>query len=120
MIALQLYLGMSVLAFAFGPWPWPVFDPVALYGFLIAAHLALLIGFAVGIRGQPSTGMSMPKMRAMLLWSLVLNLVVIFPTSRARTGHWIPDVGAALNDLGLAYEQSLDLRAVTTGPVEYV
>jgi hypothetical protein len=120
MIALQLYLGTTVLAFAFGPWPWPVFDPVALYGFLLAAHVALLLGYAVAIGAPSSSGMSMPTMRTLLLWSIALNLLVIFPTARARTGQWIPDVGAALIDLGVAYDKSIDLRLTATGPVEYV
>jgi hypothetical protein len=120
MIALQLYLGTSVLAFAFGPWPWPVFNPGALYGFLIAAHFALLLGFTIGIAGAPSIGVTMPKMRAILLWSLALNLLLIFPTAKARTGAWIPDVGAALNDLGVVYTDSQVLRSSATGPVEYI
>src|SRR5690348_4650190 len=39
------YLTITVLLFCFGPWPFPVENPVSLYGFLIASHLSLLVGY---------------------------------------------------------------------------
>src|ERR1035438_9439437 len=41
-ILVEAYLTCTVLAFAFGPWPWPVANPVKLYAYLAAAQLALL------------------------------------------------------------------------------
>ena len=120
MIVIQLYLTLTVSAFAFGPWPWPVYDPTKLYSFLIAAQVALLLGYAIAIRRAPTKGMSMPRFRTYFFYALLLNILFVVPTAKARTGAWIPDIAGALADPGEAYSKSLDIRTNTPGPIEYL
>jgi hypothetical protein len=52
-IFFELYLNFTVVWFAIGPCEWEVENPLKLYGFLILAHLALLLGYLSAIRRQP-------------------------------------------------------------------
>ena len=51
--------------------------------------------------------------------SSIAALALFFPTSAARTGHAVPDIVSGLNDPGIAYKASLDVREAETGVVEY-
>src|ERR1039458_7718237 len=72
-IFFQIYLSVSVLVFAFGPWDWPVSNPLQLYGFLILAQVSLFAGYRSAINKRPrpaSTGLRVPLMVTV---SLVFN-----------------------------------------------
>lgn len=49
----EVYLTLTVLLFAFGPWPWHVSNPVTLYGFLALVQAALLAGYVTAIHKHP-------------------------------------------------------------------
>ena len=51
-IVVQVYLWFTVALFAWGPWDWRIDNPTALYGYLTLAHIALLLGYARGIRRE--------------------------------------------------------------------
>jgi hypothetical protein len=51
-LATQAYLWMSVLIFAFGPWPWPVSNPLLLYTTIGLAYSAMFVGYLIGRRSR--------------------------------------------------------------------
>jgi hypothetical protein len=104
------YLTGTVLLFAYGPWPWPVRDGTTLYGFLAAAHVALLIGYLSAAFNPPRTYGWSVRPRRLLVLSLATNLVLLLPTVAARTGSFVPQVTAGLANPGAAYNASLDIR----------
>jgi hypothetical protein len=83
----QVYLAASVLAFAFGPWPWPVSNPVQLYSFLILAQVALLAGYLLAIGKQPRPASTKLRVPFMVTVSLVVNYLWIGETYQMRTGE---------------------------------
>jgi hypothetical protein len=105
-----IYLTVTVLLFAFGPWPWPVKGGTLLYGFLASAHLAFFLGYVSAAAGEPR-GYGWPgSPRGLFPLSLTLSLLLLFPTVAARTGSFVPDVAAGLANPGAAYSLSLETR----------
>lgn len=98
------FLNLSLLVFAYGPWPWPIADPETFYGFLIACHVMLLVGYLNGAR-QPIGGNRWKVDPEKLLFiSVVVNLVLLVPTMLVRTDGNLNPL-AALSDPAAAYAQ---------------
>ena len=105
-----VYLNFTVALFAFGPWRYPVLDGRVLYGFLLAAHLALAAGY-LSARWKPPFANFSPKAISFLLkLCLGVTLVLLIPTSLLDTGSPLPNVISGLMNPGAAYAQSLELR----------
>jgi hypothetical protein len=112
------YLNATVLIFAFGPWPWPVRNSLKLYGFLALAHTALVIGYLKGIRKAPRPSRVRWSPVRLVGISIILNLALLVPTLRYRTGGHV-DLAASMANPGAAYRIALsapinrpDLRLV--------
>ncbi len=114
------YLTLTVLLFAFGPWKYPVSNPLQLYLFLALAHLSLLAGYLSGAFGRPQGYRGRWSVRRLVLWSGVVTLALLFPTSQFRTGHFIPNVASGLANPARAYEASQLLRQTGQPTIEYV
>lgn len=117
------YLTFTVVVFAFGPIPYPVTNPWATYGFLTAAHVALVLGYVlVPFRipaATPDAGdgwmFSVPHL---VIVSSVLNIVLLTPwTLYMTSGSY--DVIAALADPGAAYLRTYRRAVATTNPFIY-
>ncbi|MGD8817631.1 MAG: hypothetical protein PVJ51_10620 [Acidobacteriota bacterium] len=117
------YLTFTVIVFAFGPIPYPVTNPWTTYGFLAAAHLALVLGYLlVPFRiptASPAPGddwmFSVPNL---VIVSSVLNIVLLTPwTLYMTSGDY--DVIAALLDPGAAYLRTYRRAVATTNPFIY-
>ena len=115
---IQAYLLVTVLLFSVSAWSYPVHRPVLFYGYLVAAQLALFLGYrwtvtrpALGYRGWPSIA-------TLARAAIGINLILLVPTALFRTGGAL-DLVAALTDPGAAYTQSLDARAGMNPVVEY-
>ena len=81
------YLTLTVLIFAFGPWSWPVRDPIKLYGFLLLAQIALWLGYQRGINYKSkSIYKGHWKIETLILISLIFNLLWIVPNFMLRMG----------------------------------
>jgi hypothetical protein len=113
-IFVQMYLAVSVLLFAFGPWPWPVSNPLELYTFLFVAQLALFLGYRSAIGKQPRSASAWLRVPTMVIISLAFNLVFIGQTYKNRTGDTASGVGTAvrsvnagLTDPGQQYDYKL-------------
>src|SRR5262249_22201814 len=114
------YLNFTVLLFVFGPWDWPVHNGTKLYIFLALAHLALFAGYYTAAFRQPFGYSHRYPLYKLVRWTVIVNLLLLFPTSAFRTGSAFPDVGHALADPGAAYSGSLALRDASTPTIEYI
>lgn len=115
-----IYLGFTVFLFAYGPWPYPITEGFLLYGFLAAAHLALLMGYLSAAFGKPRGYFGRWKVERVLVLSLLANLALLWPTTAFRTGRWVPDVRAGISNPGAAYSQSQALRMQGVPIIEYI
>jgi hypothetical protein len=114
------YLNFTVLLFAIGPWDYPVESAFRLYLFLALAHLALLLGYLSAAFRNPAGYSGKWTLSRLIKISVVLNLLLLLPTSRFRTGRFIPDIIGGITDPGGAYAQSLMLREEGEPLIEYV
>jgi len=111
----QAYLAFSVWLFFYGPWPWEVDNPGLLAGYLIAAQLAVLLGYlAAGplVRqlpaGMPSFEQRLQSGLRFTQWAIAISWAMAIPSSLARTGAWLPDVLGGLGNAGLAYNENVE------------
>lgn len=127
-IGIQTYLLVTELAFFFGPWGWHVPRLVSLLSFLVAIHLAILIGYTIAVNKLTDRSRkgayywhelpALPIVKTVI----VIGLLLAIPTSLSRTGTLIPDVLGGLANLGAAYNENFD-RVNSGNPfvlVEYV
>ena len=106
--------------FALGPWEYPVESAFKLYLFLALAHLALLLGYVSAAFRNPGGYSGKWRVSRLIKISVVVNLLLLLPTSHFRTGRFIPDVICGIADPGEAYAQSLILREGGEPLIEYV
>jgi len=117
------YLNLTVFLFALGPWEYPVDSAFRLYLFLALAHIALLLGYLSAAFRNPAGYSGKWTLSRLVKISVVLNLLLLLPTSRFRTGEFIPDVVGGITDPAGAYAQSFMLREGGGGGeplIEYV
>jgi hypothetical protein len=108
LISFQLYLWTSVVLFAWGPWPWPVQDPVALYSYLCLAHFTLVLGYISGFTGKTSvSGSHKGDFKNLVTVSFLIGFALYFPTVYSRTGSFLPDVIHGLMNPGAAYASAV-------------
>jgi len=99
----EVFLLMTVAVFAFGPWAWPVANPVEFYAFLFVNQLALLIGYVSAVRGRLPSPFRLPLALHELVWlNVLITLVILVPVTIHQTGGDI-NVVRALTDPGRAY-----------------
>jgi len=102
----QLYLSASVGLFFLGPWPWPVRHGGELLAYLLAAQVAVAIGYFCAGRGYAfrplavTTPRSGPVLAAV---AAVVSLAMLMPTSFARSGSAFPQVIEGFTNAGAAY-----------------
>jgi len=117
-----VYLTGTVLFFVAGPFEYPVDNPWTLYLFLALAHLALFAGYWRAASGQPKQYFGTWKPPQLLFWSAVISLLLLMPTSLARTGNAIPDIVDGIVNTGDAYSRTVSLSEQPRGLpiIEYV
>ncbi len=116
------YLNFTVFLFTYGPWPWPVKNGTTLYTFLTLAHSALAFGYLSAAFNQPRGYHSKWKVESLINISLLVTLLLLIPTTVARTGDLFPDVIAGITNPGQVYLESVVLRSERTATtvVEYL
>ncbi|HVT47780.1 MAG TPA: glycosyltransferase family 4 protein [Vicinamibacterales bacterium] len=114
------FVATVVLVFV-GPWQYPMTPDGErrLIVFLVAVHAAFAGGYLLGIRGGPRPVRAFPVRGAVLL-AVVLQVLLLFPTSYHYTGHWIPNPWSAMSDVGDAYARTRVIRLEHTPYVNYV
>jgi hypothetical protein len=117
-IFFELFLLFTVVVFAFGPWDWPVTNPIELYSFLLINQLALFFGYVRAVRGRLPSPFRLPITPKELVWLATLTtLVLIFPLAITNMGGDV-DFTRALTNPGQAYR---DTRyAVSVAPYSIV
>jgi hypothetical protein len=120
---IQIYLSASLLMFAFGPWPWPVTNPVELYSFLILAQLALLAGYLMAIKKRPRPAATKLRVPTLVTVSLLFSYLWLGQIYEFRTGEPfnLQSASAAaisgLSNPGLQYlKKQLNVSVVTGEP----
>ncbi len=92
MLVVQVYLALSVLIFAFGPWDYPAFNSFDLYGFRACAHSCLLLGYLSAAFGTPANCRWSVQPKKLALAAIAVTFLLAFPTSYFRTGEVTSDV----------------------------
>lgn len=116
----EAYLAITVLAFAFGPWPYPIIDGSRLYTFIFLAHLALALGYWRGAVRPLSAPALLSNPTRILFVSVMVNAILFLPTFAFRTGSWNLDLSSAIADLGAAYDRSNYVREANVPLIEYI
>lgn len=116
----QAYLTFTVILFAVGPFEFPVENTGTLYAFLALSQLALLAGYLRAARSGASGYSGKYTVSQLVLWSAAINLMLLLPTSRTRTGNFVPDIIGGLSDPGDAYANSQFVRQAALPVIEYV
>src|SRR5579864_7046681 len=80
-IFFMVYLNLTVLLFAFGPWDYHLQNPVEFYAFLIAAHGTLLAGYLSAAFREPHAYDNRWSIKKIIFISVILNLLLLIPTS---------------------------------------
>jgi len=114
------YLAFTVFVFVCGPWPWPVADGTKLYVYLALVHIALLLGYLSAAFLSPRGYYGRWSVRRLVILSLIVNILVFFPTALFRTGKILPNLIFGLLYPGLAFQGSLILRQESTPIIEYI
>ncbi len=103
----QVFLWLTFILFAFGPWRWPLRNTTELYVFIGSAHIALLIGYLSVAHKAPKESVTVQfDPERLLKTSLWITLLILPFTCYARTGHWIPDIIGSIQDSGKAYAEA--------------
>ncbi len=109
-VIFETYLCLTVLLFAFGPWPWPVSNTLQLYTFILAAHIALAVGYLTGMNGKCSkAGSDKTNLKILVRYSIIISIILYFPTVYSRTGSIYPEVFNGIKAIGEAYRHAVEI-----------
>lgn len=124
LLVIQGYLTFVLLLYLFGPWPWPSDNDLKLVLYLIAAQALISIGYLSAWPRAKSYVLDTDAKvrRASLVHGLKffeaafwVSLILIVPTSIARSGSAIPDVISGISYTGEVYNANID--RVTEGGI---
>jgi hypothetical protein len=119
-IFFEAYLFFTILLLTWGPWRWHIRNAFEFYLFLINANVALFIGYFIAIGKQPGGYSSRFSVESLVKGCLIINLILLLPTSYMRTGSWIPNISYGLTNPGPAYNASLVWRGSHSPFIEYL
>lgn len=110
LIFFQVYLGITVLFYVFGPWPWRTDNQALVVGYLLLAQVFIAFGYYVSWRKVRKTSLirrnvsqSHKPVIAFIKLALLVNYALFIPSSLSRTGALVPDVFFGITNPGLAY-----------------
>ena len=117
---LGYFLGTALL-FLWGPWHYPMERGSGpLIRFLLMANIGFALGYVAGIRGRPRATRLPLRIETLVFVAVLLEFLLLFPTSAFTTGRWIPDPVGAARDLGGKDIESLARRESGTPYVFYL
>ncbi|NML47776.1 hypothetical protein HHL11_28770 [Ramlibacter sp. G-1-2-2] len=110
----QAYLGLTVLLFFAGPWPWEPNDPWELFAYLVASQAVIAVGYVaswprVGALAESPTDADWVDERAVgfVRIAIITTLVILVPTSLSRTGHLLPNAVEGVLNAGAVYNANI-------------
>jgi hypothetical protein len=120
-IFFQAFMTLTVLIFAFGPWDWPVDNPLQLYSFIVINQVALLFGYLLAIsKAQPARFSFPVSINEMVGICAAASLLILPALTFHRTGGLI-DFSKAILQPGEAYNTTRAAASIGTySVVEYV
>jgi len=113
----EFYLGLSVLLFFFGPWPWKVQNPTILATYLIASQVFIAVGYFAAWRYVKASyrvtdgiaqAAHVKSGLKFLKYALIIGFVMLIPTSLSRTGSFFPDIISGLINTGQNYNENYE------------
>ncbi|NYH98066.1 hypothetical protein [Cupriavidus plantarum] len=114
LVFFQCYLGLTVVLFFFGPWPWEDPHPLLLVSYLLSAQAVIAVGYGMSWTSVRNSMLTPAQREAeiertigFLRRALLVTLILLIPTSLSRTGAVLPDVLEGLRDTGGAYNRNL-------------
>ena len=126
----QLYLGVTVFLFAFGPWRWPTENDLALYIFLAVAQLALWLGYRSGIRRFQLREVCSIGPTKFLHLSIAVSLAWVLPSYHLSMGgvgdmsfaNLLQSAALGLSDPAARYTAKVEATAISSGstPLGYL
>lgn len=126
-ILIESYLSITVLCFAFGPWPWPIRNAFTLYSYLVLVQTALLVGYLSKAEQPRATYIGNTSRTTLLKISVYLNLIWILPKAYMRIGisgfsvqAMLERVVAGALNPGQSYVDKLDMVGGGSNSLLYV
>ncbi len=102
-IFFQAFMTFTALVFAFGPWDWPVDNPVQLYSFIAINQVALLFGYIFAASDAQPARFSFPLPTNEMVGICAVTSLLILPVlTYHRTGGLI-NLMVAILQPGEAY-----------------
>jgi hypothetical protein len=115
LIFFESYLSVVLLLFYFGPWPWPIENPISTFLFLIFSQIFICVGYLFSwkkINQLHQTNICpqhfASKRLKFLKFSIALSLFIFIPSSLSRTGNLLPNILDAINNSGLSYNMNIE------------
>ena len=102
----QFILTLSVLVFAFGPWHYPISNPVYLYAYLFVGQLFFAVGYKQYKWKKVKPWNSIVPINVLVLVGSVLSIA--YTLSYMHSRPYLPSIAESLSDLGTAYKIRLD------------
>ena len=115
LIFFQVYLGVTIVLYVLGPWPWGTDNQTLVVGYLILAQAFIAVGYYMSWRKVRKTILVRGTVSqfhkpviAFIKVALLINYALFIPSSLSRTGALVPDVVFGLTNPGLAYNLNFE------------
>lgn len=106
-IFFEIYLTITVILFAFGPWDWGIDNPLILYPYLLGSQIALYLGYITGLKhNKPKRIRCVPL--NLIKASILFNYIIFIPLIYVRSGGNYMYAIKGFFDPGLVYDLSRD------------
>lgn len=115
LVFFQVYLGLTIVLYVFGPWPWRTDNQTLVVGYLVLAQAFIAVGYylswrkvrKISVGGERTSQFNKPAI-AFIKVALLVNYALFIPSSLSRTGALVPDVLFGLTNPGLAYNLNFE------------
>ncbi len=121
LILFQGYLTFVMILYFIGPWPWGNQNLAKLLAFLVAAQIAIGLGYWVGwqklcriaaAQTNEDRAESIKKSRAFFDIAFWIYLVLLIPTALSRAGTAFPNVIEGINYTGAVYNDNYERNSL--------